>query len=135
MKVVSSWAVGRSGKLVAALAELPFGESLRRARAVQEKNLNDAESGGRWLILNNVASLEALIGSGSDAVSFVVQFEIPQHREALKAAGHSGVVLLMEDARHGTPTANEIAFEAIEVSNFDSDVLAVALALYPPAQA
>lgn len=111
------------------LAEVPFDEHLRRALRWQHEHLNDIESGGLWTADGKVAVLHAFVRSDQgEQVDFEVRFDLAADREALKAAGHSGVVLLIEDAHEGRPTSDYLVNHALEITHVPADALALALA-------
>lgn len=123
-------------QLLGLLAELPFDDQLRQALRWQHEHLNDIESGGSWTIDDETAVLHALVRSGQgEEIRFDVPFDLVEHREPLKAAGHTGAVLLIEDAHGGRPTREHLVQNALEITNIPADALAFALAARPRGQA
>lgn len=116
------------GQLLGLLAAVPFDEHLACALRWRHEHLNDIESGGRWTADAEAAVLHAFVrGDQGAQVDFDVRFDLSSDREVLKAAGHTGRVLLAEDAQGGRPTREHLVHNALEIANVPADALAIAV--------
>jgi hypothetical protein len=121
-------------QLLGLLAEVPFDDELRRALRWQHDHLNDIESGGSWTVDGTMAILHTVFRSDCRVeITFEVQFDVHEHREALKAAGHTGVVLLIQDAQGGRPTREHLVHHALEIGHIPPSALALSLSIQPRA--